>query len=131
MSESKKYAQGGIGRVPSNINAGLLVDFNHPEWANLKNSSELLQKSAIMFALSLIPTARRAAAAMREFGRSIKENNMSYSRVGKEFCGREFSARMRLEKENAYRQQHGRLPGSRSTARLRKKRKDLVDRNEN
>lgn len=117
-----------------NENISFMPVINYPGWANIKDSNELLQKCAVMFALSLVPAVRRAAAAMSEFGRCVKENGFlnddiklpgkrSFGCLGKEFC-----VRMQCVRYAAYLQHHARLPGSRSTARLRKKRKDMVAR---
>lgn len=116
-----------------NKNISFMPVINHPGWANIKGSNELLQKSAALFALSLIPAVRRAAEAMSEFSRCIKNGylndhkrlpgGMSFGCLGENLC-----ARIRQEKESSYLQQHAKLPGSRSTARLRKKRTALVDR---
>lgn len=99
-----------------NKSISFMQAIDHPGWEKIKASSELLHKSAVMFALSLIPAVRQAAVVMSEFGRCIEENgflnddvrlpgNRSFGRLGEEFC-----ARMRSMREDEYLQHHARMP---------------------
>lgn len=81
----------------------VMTKINHPGWSNLKDMSELVEKSAKLFSAALAPAAKRAAMAFNEFGGAV------YKVAEKEYL-----------------KCHARLPGGISNARLMKKRRTMV-----
>lgn len=68
-----------------------------------QNKIEAIRKSGISFGIGLVPAFKQASKALTEFG------NYFYKMA-----------------ESLYKKQHGKLPGSNRTKRLRKKRKKIV-----
>jgi hypothetical protein len=84
----------------------------------LQNLADL-RKSALAWGQSLIEPTRETCKALQEFG-------ITAARAGENLRLTLFLLHEQME--NKYRKTYGRIPGSKRTKRLRKKRRDAINR---